>query len=440
MKTLLQKQMLLLVAAIVILPTGGCGSRQRSEIVVDGRKIVVSGGTSHSTEQEGNILRISVDSHNIVVAERTLTINGVESQIPEYREILLTVDGGTVSVELDGRPFPGETGTEGAGGQPRGAPEEGEERSLPEGFVRASGAGGSGEVLYLETTHSQAASRQLLEAIETLSTYFDEPVTSMEGFRGRDDRQAQVTFTGRLDGQAVSGVAVSLVLDDEGLVGVVFDRSDLLPKTIGPLMSTMQKALPLPEGGGRPAQQDLGWHVVYFPDGSGRINLPRGWRVTSSYKGGADIAGPDGEAMAVGIGVPVAVPEAVINPMTGMPMQGALVGYPGNPAEALANIAPQLAASSARGNPQAPMMSDLRIVESSPVASPTNGQAAYILYDVRVNGILHRAFSLVDCSPVSAGWWTFYYSTVAAPRDRFEDKFPVMLRAWQGWSVNPQVF
>ena len=56
----------------------------------------------------------------------------------------------------------------------------------------------------------------------------------------------------------------------------------------------------------RPGQS---WPRTQFPDGSGSIALPPGWRLNSARPAAAELQGPRGEAVAVGITMPIGPPQ-----------------------------------------------------------------------------------------------------------------------------------
>ena len=421
----------------------GCGSGAKTEVSFQGKTIIVKGGSSHSTIQKRDALEIGVDSHHITVANGELTINGVSNELPDFKKMVLAVKGGYVRVELDGRRFP-EDGefTGGAAGDLQksgmGFRQTGKKVMLPNGFHRAKGTKGSGQVLYVQIKKARSATRELARALDKLSTYFDASLTSLQGFRDNRDQQAQISFASSFAGHAIAGVAVSSVRDHAGVVGIVFDRSDVLRKTIRPLLTELESATAPVARRHRP--QKVRWHTAYFPDGSGKIRLPQGWRITSSYQGGVDVVGTQGERMSLGIGLPIPTPEAARNPYTGTLMSAAVISYPTDPVTALRRLVPQMAQAVARTNPQSPRIGNIRVVEFTPVQSPTHGRAAFILYDVSLNRAPYRVLSFMDCSPAVSGYWTFYYSTVGAPRNQFATKLPIMMQAWSAWNVNPQVF
>ena len=52
-------------------------------------------------------------------------------------------------------------------------------------------------------------------------------------------------------------------------------------------------------------QPGQSWQRMQFPDGSGSIAMPPGWRLNSARQAAAELQGPRGEAVAVGITMPI---------------------------------------------------------------------------------------------------------------------------------------
>jgi hypothetical protein len=62
-------------------------------------------------------------------------------------------------------------------------------------------------------------------------------------------------------------------------------------------------------GGSPPARPGPSWPRAQFPDGSGSIAMPPGWRLNSARQAAAELQGPSGEAVAVGITMPIGPPQ-----------------------------------------------------------------------------------------------------------------------------------
>lgn len=294
-----------------------------------------------------------------------------------------------------------------------------------------------GVLLLAETPRPGSATRQLAGGLRELSAAFGGSLVPTSGFADAADREAQATFRAEADGLPVAGLLVSFGAGP-GLLAATYDREERLRGSLPDLLSALRSAAPAGEGAGRGAPP-VRWTTAPLPDGSGTIRIPADWRVTSAYQGAVDVAGPRGEAMSLGIGYPVATPAAATNPLTGQLMDG-LVSPPLDPVTAVQGLFPRVAEFLQRANPAQPGLSGVRVLEASAIPSSVGGPAAFILWEGLVGGRPYRAFSLVDCSPPTSGYWMLYSSTVSAPVEGFGAAFPVMMEAWGGWRVNPAVF
>jgi hypothetical protein len=117
-------------------------------------------------------------------------------------------------------------------------------------------------------------------------------------------------------------------------------------------------------GAYRPGQS---WQRVQFPDGSGSIALPPGWRLNSARQASAEMQGPRAEAVAVGITMPIGPPQFA--------QAGSLAGPYLLPPDAFAWVSEVVAR---RGGYSA----QTRIVEVAPTPPLTqNGRTAYLIAD-----------------------------------------------------------
>lgn len=161
----------------------------------------------------------------------------------------------------------------------------------------------------------------------------------------------------------------------------------------------------------------FGQQRVNFPDGSGSITLPRGWRLTSAQHGVAEAAGPNAEGVALGITLPVG-PLQMVAP-------GVLAGPYMAPPDAFALVM-------RRGGSQV-----MRMVAVRPTAPLTQGgQANYLLADMNHLGRPYRAFALVNTAPLQGGYWQYYMTLLLAPTDVFARSLPQMVDIWKSWGIS----
>jgi len=143
--------------------------------------------------------------------------------------------------------------------------------------------------------------------------------------------------------------------------------------------------------GSSPSRPSQSWPRAQFRDGSGSIALPTGWRLNSAQQASAEVQGPRGEAVAVGITMAIG-PAQFSQP-------GGLAGPYMLPPEAFAWVSEVVAR---RGGYSA----QTRIVEGVPTPPLTqNGRAAYLLADQMNHGRAYRSFALVNTAALGNGYW-----------------------------------
>jgi len=174
----------------------------------------------------------------------------------------------------------------------------------------------------------------------------------------------------------------------------------------------------------------LTWGVVRYPDGSGQMELPDGWRIIVAHKGMVSAAGPHGTVTHALHTRSITRATAMYAAQLGTRPDENLVLDPSDPATTLSGIWPKLAAIARQaGGPQA-MLRILGIRESVPVPPPQGfAQAAYVDVDFEENGVRKRAIALVFVGPPLAdGTWLYYESNVASPAETFAQNLPVLMR------------
>lgn len=169
----------------------------------------------------------------------------------------------------------------------------------------------------------------------------------------------------------------------------------------------------------RPGQS---WPRTQFPDGSGSIAMPPGWRLNSARQAAAELQGPRGEAVAVGITMPIGPPQFA--------SPGSLAAPYMPPAEAYAWVS-EVVARRTGGSAQA------RIVEMVPTPPLTqNARAVYLLAEQMTQGRRYRSFALVNTAMLGNGYWQYYMTLLTAPAEIFPQALPLMTEIWQSWSIS----
>lgn len=213
---------------------------------------------------------------------------------------------------------------------------------------------GSGAVLIGPHRDSISARDLLAGSLDDLTRYFDQRPAASGGLIDKEDREGQASFTARLQGRLVEGLAVASTSDGGGSVIVAYDVPERLAASLPRLLAVAGKSLP--QQGRKPVQM----HSATLPDGSGTLQLPEGWQIKSATKGMVDVQGPDGAAAAFGIWFPVNTPESVPAELRD---QLIVVPY-AEPVQALQTLAPQISRAIVQAGGEPVQLT--RIVEQQP--------------------------------------------------------------------------
>jgi hypothetical protein len=308
---------------------------------------------------------------------------------------------------------------------------------LPAGFRGVGTPGLSGTAAVTELATSEPVDRLAARMLAGSTPCFDSRPLAVTGVASRDGAEAQVLFRTQQKGVPVAGVLWVIRRPAGAWIGLAWDRADRFG---GGLQGYLQ-ALAGASGAGaagstappaaRPAPV-LSWQN--FPDGSGRIQLPPGWKL-DSYKGWVMGAGPEG-TINLGMSFPVSTDPSIkqFHPT-------ALVAPYSDPVTAFVQVMPQVVVmlAAASGQPAA-ALGDIRVVESAPVESFAGSTAAMLHAEYRVAppGEAPRDaadISLVIIAPTGAGQWMFYSSSVGCPRDQFARNLPVLMAVWKSYQV-----
>jgi hypothetical protein len=182
-----------------------------------------------------------------------------------------------------------------------------------------------------------------------------------------------------------------------------------------------------------------------FPDGTGTIQLPAGWKTSArTCIQGVRIEGPAGQIVTLGQSYSVNTPDSfIVQNQIQMAAQARQMGFPPPkpiemlvapytaPAEALKNLVPQFSQmSQTRGGPAITL--DKILEPPKPVqAGFPNGQAAEVYFAVtRITGGVptrYRSRARVETWVIGQGAWSMYVTELAAPDASFDKDLPVML-------------
>jgi hypothetical protein len=217
-------------------------------------------------------------------------------------------------------------------------------------------------------------------------------------------------------------VAFAVVGKGAGTLGFAFDTPNALAQSLPRLLQLAGASEGGVAAGCAPPPQR--WQVVPFPDGSGQIQLPEGWRITGASQGAVSAEGPQGlinraiqfrvmtraaaSQMPLPVGLPVADPTDPVTPLL------AVWAY-------VASLNQQ------QGLPAARMT---RVLQVTPVVPPTSGFIHNVFLDLEVDfqGRPYRAVSHVLVSAVMGGFYLYQESNGLAPAECFAEHLPTFMQ------------
>lgn len=169
--------------------------------------------------------------------------------------------------------------------------------------------------------------------------------------------------------------------------------------------------------------------MTSFPDGSGKIGVASGWKMTAGVNGAVDLVGPNGAA--IDLGIPTSVVTRGVEAI--FPDVGA-AAFPGTPRVDFSDpVRAFLDVVAAHGPKLGVRVTRIRSVEYVPTP---NGRGAFIRYSALIKGKPFEAFGLYAILPIDNVQAMFYFSVVTAPASDFNKQFPTMMAMWKSWSLS----
>ncbi len=256
-------------------------------------------------------------------------------------------------------------------------------------------------------------------------------------------------------GQRIAGlVMVSVPQGGQPSAAVLTDDAQRFPQTVNPMLERLSAAWnsnpgPSKAPGGAPAPAGVAASLqqVNFPDNSGSVGLPSGWRLTAGHMGAMEAEGPNGEKLLFGIYIPVIDPT---NPqaraMINMETQGGRVPLPGlyvalpygtDPGRAFISAAAQLAQKQRRPAPTI----NITKVTDGPAQGP--GVDKILEADVDAHdgkGLMAMSVQLYIVPPFgNSGNWGMAVYQASVPKPLFEKETPTLVAIAKSYRVNNQV-
>lgn len=171
---------------------------------------------------------------------------------------------------------------------------------------------GGGQIIYGPLEDQSSMKDAMVTMLCNIHGHFGERPEIGKFFQTRGNDSLAIFFTvtaKNQDGTRMAGlVIVAMPSGSKPGAAVIYDDADRFSKTMNPMMKKLNEVWHVdPPAGAQPAAgagkgapvQEL--HQTRFPDNSGTIGLPTGWKIDSAAGGAVITSGPNGEMVAVSL-------------------------------------------------------------------------------------------------------------------------------------------
>ncbi len=319
-----------------------------------------------------------------------------------------------------------------------GAPNE-REAEAPAGYVVAATTA-AGKRLATNKSAAPSLLAALVATLTDLAGWFDARLEAVSAcVDARQQQWAGAPFTARLKGRPVKGLVVCTAGQQGGAdISVTYCQADAPALEWSKLTAGAAAA--------DATAPTVPMSVYCFPDGTGSIQLPAGWRTAEQTAAhGVRVEGPAGQIIGLDRGLSITTPDSPLaqRPWGFLPQtQQMLVAPFTGPVEAMQNLFPQFSQSS-EGN-GGPAIELEGLLEAPRPATPVrpNGQAAevYFAFTKRAGGTAsrYRSRAAIETFPLAPGTWMYHVRwELAAPDGVFDRDWPVMVAIARSYQVNP---
>jgi hypothetical protein len=298
------------------------------------------------------------------------------------------------------------------------------QQGVPPGFQLLTDPQTSGGLLIAQRQGVTAATPLLIYGFSEAAAFFDGRPRAVGGVRDAHDQQAEAGFQATIQRAPVAGVAIAAIRGGIGTIGFAFDS----PQTIARTLPRLLQLGGSPAGSlqGRCPPPPVNWQVVPYPDGSGQLQLPEGWRITGAYKGTVSAEGPHGKINkfhTFGMTRAGAAQSAQLLPGAAPPLPVA------DPTDAVTVLVAVWSYISAANQQQGlPPFRITRIVKVEPQPLVQGFiHTAFIELELEKQGAMYYNRSLVNLGTPMAGTYLYYESNVAARTECFAQNYmPLM--------------
>jgi hypothetical protein len=302
------------------------------------------------------------------------------------------------------------------------------QQGVPPGYQLLTDPQVSGGLLIAQRQGVTAATPLLIRGFTEVATFFDGRPRPTGGVRDAHDQQAEVGFQATIQRAPVTGVVIATVRRGIGTIGFVFDSPQTLARTLPRLLQLGGSPAGSPQGSCSPPP--VNWQVVRYPDGSGQIQLPEGWRITGAHKGMVSASGPHGE-IAHGIWTQIMTRAGAASIYASGLAPGTLPIPVADPTDPVVVLQVKWAHVAAQMRQQGhPVTRITRIIEAAPRPVPQGlSSVTMIDFEYEYNGLMYRNISQLILGTLAMdGSYLYYESSEASRSECFGQNLPTLIR------------
>ncbi len=290
----------------------------------------------------------------------------------------------------------------------------------PPGYQLLTAPQTSGGLLLARRPAAPNAVHLLRQGFHEVAPFFDARPLALGGYVEQGDRYAEAAFQTSSRQMPLAGVAFSIIGKGEGTLGFAFDTPQTFAQSLPRLLQLTGGQLSGATGCAPPPQH---WQVVPFPDGSGQMELPEGWRITGGGRGtGVTAEGPHGVIVRAAQSIVMTRVAASQLPQPPFP-----VADPTDP------VTPFLAVgmywSALRAQQGLPVVRVTRILRVTPMPPPGGFlHDAYLEVDVDFQGKPYHALAHVLVGGITGGTYLYQETGGGSPSECFAEHLPTLMR------------
>ena len=302
---------------------------------------------------------------------------------------------------------------------------------VPPGYQLLTDPQMSGGLLITQRQGVTAATPLLRHGFTEVATFFDGRPRAMGGVRDASDQQAEAGFQATIQRAPVTGVVIATVGAGIGTVGFAFDSPQTIARTLPRLLQLVGGPAGSAAGTCAPPPAPDTWQTVGYPDGSGQLQLPSGWKVTGAHKGMVEAAGPHG-AIYSAVWTTAVTPAGAAHIARSAPGFAPSTVYPvAEPTDPIVVLRAKWATSAAQREREGkPAMRLTRILEAAPQpVAPGLASVTLLVLEFEYERALYRGLAQLILGPPSMDGTYLYYESLGSTRTEcFAQHLPTLVR------------